>query len=93
MVDPAVSPGSAGARFRLAVDRSHVHADVLVEYPVGHPRRRPEGIPLLFAKAERNLARRLPANAAAAVLDLFRDADRLDRLPVSRFVDLLVPAT
>lgn len=67
-------------------------ADVQVEYPVGHPRRRREGLPLLFAKAEKNLARQLPAQTAVTVLDLFRDADRLDVMPVSRLVDLLVPA-
>jgi 2-methylcitrate dehydratase len=68
-------------------------SNVLVEYPVGHPRRRSEGLPLLFAKAERNLLRRLPASGAGLVLDLFRDPERLDAMAVDRFVDLIVPGT
>ena len=61
-----------------------------VEYPVGHRRRRQEGIPLLEAKFRRNLARRFPQERQSAILDLCRDASRLESTPVDKFVDLFV---
>jgi len=63
---------------------------VAVEYPVGHRRRRAEGIPLLEEKFRRNLARRFPEDRQRAILELCRDAGRLEATPVSRFVDLFV---
>ena len=62
--------------------------EVAVEYPVGHRRRRTEGIPLLEAKFRTNLARRFPAERCKAILDLCRDQQRLEAMPVDRFVDL-----
>jgi 2-methylcitrate dehydratase len=41
---------------------------VEVEYPIGHPRRRAEGIPLLLEKFEGNLARCYPAQRCEAIL-------------------------
>ena len=65
-------------------------AEVLVEYPIGHKRRRKDGMPLLVEKFERNLARRFPAKQQKAILDLCLDAKRLDQTPVHEFVDLMV---
>jgi 2-methylcitrate dehydratase len=59
-----------------------------VEYPVGHRRRRAEGVPLLEAKFRINLARRLSPKQQAAVLDLTRSQERLEATPVNEFVDL-----
>jgi 2-methylcitrate dehydratase len=64
--------------------------EVVVEYPVGHRRRRKEGIPLLEAKFGTNLARRFPAKQQQAILDLCNDQKRLESTPVSEFVDLFV---
>jgi 2-methylcitrate dehydratase len=63
---------------------------VAVEYPVGHRRRRHEGIPLLEAKFRRNLARRFPEERQRAILDLCRDQKQLEATPVDSFVDLFV---
>lgn len=41
---------------------------VRVDYPVGHPRRRDEGVPLLLDKYRRNVAGRLPAAAERRAL-------------------------
>jgi 2-methylcitrate dehydratase len=65
-------------------------ADVAVEYPVGHRRRREEGIPLLEAKFQTNLARRFPAKQQNAILALCRDQKKLEQTPVNEFVDLFV---
>lgn len=64
--------------------------EVVVEYPIGHKRRREEGIPELLKKFKINLARRYPEKQQQHVLDATSDYDRLITLPVHEFVDLLV---
>lgn len=63
---------------------------VEVPYPVGHRRRRNEGIPLLVEKFRTNLARRFPAKQQQAILDLCLDRSRLEAVPVHEFVDVFV---
>jgi 2-methylcitrate dehydratase len=65
-------------------------SEVVVEYPIGHRRRRAEGIPVLEAKFRTNLLRRFPAKQAATILALTKDQQRLEDLPVHEFVDLFV---
>src|SRR4029079_11631728 len=48
--------------------------EVVVEYPIGHRRRRGEGIPVLVEKFKTNLARRFPAKQQQAILDVALDA-------------------
>jgi len=64
--------------------------EVVCEYPIGHKRRRAEGMPVLVDKFRTNLARRFPSKQQKAILDLCLDADRLARTPVNEFVDLFV---
>jgi 2-methylcitrate dehydratase len=63
--------------------------EVAIEYPIGHRRRRAEGIPLLVEKFKTNLARRFPPKQQRAVLELALDAGRLEATPVDEFVDLM----
>jgi 2-methylcitrate dehydratase len=63
---------------------------VTVEYPIGHRRRRKEGVPLLEAKFRTNLARRLPPKQQRAIISLCGDPRRLEATPVNEFVDLFV---
>ena len=63
---------------------------VEVEYPIGHRRRRQEGIPLLEAKFARNIATRLPSQLCARILSLAGNTGRLEAMPVHEFVDLWV---
>ena len=65
-------------------------AETLVEYPIGHKRRRKEGMPVLVEKFKTNLARRFPAKQQHAILDLCMDAKKLEGTPVDEFVDLFV---
>ena len=62
---------------------------VAVEYPIGHRRRRAEGIPLLLAKFERNLATRFPPAQAERIFGLCMDAEALAATPVNEFQELL----
>ena len=64
--------------------------EVVVEYPIGHRRRRKEGIPLLVEKFKTNLARRFPEKQRNAILALCQDPKRLEATPVNEFVDMFV---
>jgi 2-methylcitrate dehydratase len=64
--------------------------EVLVEYPIGHKSRRKEGMPLLEAKFEKNLARRFPAKQARAILALSLDQSSLEETSVNEYVDLFL---
>ncbi|MNP03269.1 2-methylcitrate dehydratase [compost metagenome] len=63
---------------------------VAVEYPIGHRRRRAEGIPLLERKFQANLATRFPAQRCAEIFALCKDQARLEATPVNRFMEMLV---
>jgi 2-methylcitrate dehydratase len=63
---------------------------VEVEYPLGHRRRRAEGIPLLVKKFQENLATRLTAAQAQAILELCQDRARLEATPVDQFMAMWV---
>ncbi|KVO30327.1 bifunctional 2-methylcitrate dehydratase/aconitate hydratase [Burkholderia ubonensis] len=65
-------------------------AEVAVEYPIGHQRRRADGIPLLVEKFRANLARRFPAKQQQAILDVSLDQAKLEAMPVNEYVDLYV---
>lgn len=65
---------------------------VAVEYPVGHRRRRVEGVPLLLAKFGQALRARIPAPQADAVLALCHDHARLGNTPVQEFMQLFCVA-
>src|SRR3954454_17708645 len=55
---------------------------IVVEYPIGHKRRRKEAMPVLVKKFETNLARKFPDKQRAAIMDLCMDAKALDATPV-----------
>lgn len=64
--------------------------EIVVEYPIGHRRRRQEGIPLLVAKFRQNLARRFPEKQQHTIAELSLDRARLERTAVNEYVDLYV---
>ncbi len=64
--------------------------EIVVEYPIGHRRRRKEGMPVLVEKFKTNLARQFAEKQRAAILELALDQKRLEATPVHEFVDLMV---
>ena len=64
--------------------------EVVVEYPIGHRRRRADGIPLLVEKFRVNVARRFAAKQQQAILDVALDRKRLAAMTVNEFVDRMV---
>ncbi len=65
--------------------------EVLVEYPLGHARRREEGIPLLMDKFRRHLAHRFPTVQQQRILAASLDPVALAAMPVPDYVDLYLP--
>ncbi|MEO7741465.1 MAG: bifunctional 2-methylcitrate dehydratase/aconitate hydratase [Usitatibacter sp.] len=63
--------------------------EIVVEYPIGHKRRRKEGMPVLVEKFKTNLARQFAGKQRAAILELCLDQKRLEATPVHDFVDLM----
>ena len=63
--------------------------EIAVEYPVGHARRRVEGIPLLIEKYKINLARIYDADKQKKITELCLDYEKLSATPVNEFMDLM----
>ncbi len=63
---------------------------ITVEYPIGHKRRREEGIPLLIKKFNENAAQLFPEVRVAEMMALFNDLDGLKQMPVNVFMDRMV---
>jgi 2-methylcitrate dehydratase len=61
---------------------------VSIDYPIGHRRRRAEGIPVLLAKFADAIAGHLPAARVARIRALAADPAGLDATPVHEFMDL-----
>jgi 2-methylcitrate dehydratase len=74
----------------VELNNGEILQEVVVEYPVGHARRRKEGIPLLEAKFKVNLARRFPTKQQKTILDVSLDQTKLEAMPVHEYVDLYV---
>jgi 2-methylcitrate dehydratase len=64
--------------------------EVVVEYPIGHARRRTDGIPLLIEKFKINLARIFSADQQKKILDVSMDYKKLSEMAVNEYVDLYV---
>jgi 2-methylcitrate dehydratase len=63
---------------------------ISIDYPVGHRRRREEGIPLLIAKAADNLATQFSRAQCDDMLALFEDVERLSAMPILDFVGMFL---
>lgn len=72
--------------FRDGSSTARVHVDV----PVGHRRRRAEGIPLLVKKFDASVVAHFGAAQAAKIRALFADRATLEALPVHEFMSVLV---
>lgn len=64
--------------------------EIVCEYPIGHKRRRKDGIPLLEAKFRTNLARRFPTKQQDAILGVSLDQQALEAMAVHEYVDMYV---
>lgn len=63
---------------------------VSIEYPIGHKRRREEGIPVLLSKFKNNLATRFDAARVEKITAAMDDTNSLCAMKVSDFMELWV---
>jgi len=63
---------------------------IAIEYPIGHRRRRDEGIPVLEAKFQSNLATRFVPHRCEEIFSLCKDQVALEQTSVIDFMDLFV---
>ncbi|MGB8847080.1 MAG: bifunctional 2-methylcitrate dehydratase/aconitate hydratase [Terracidiphilus sp.] len=75
---------------RVELDNGEILEET-VEYPLGHRRRRSEGLPLLVEKFKTNLRRRFPAAQQERILAASLDRARLESMPVNEYVDFYIP--
>ncbi|MEO5622445.1 MAG: bifunctional 2-methylcitrate dehydratase/aconitate hydratase [Dokdonella sp.] len=61
---------------------------LVIDYPIGHRKRRAEGIPVLLRKFQAALAGHLPASRVERIVAASRDPEGLDAMPIHRFMDL-----
>lgn len=61
---------------------------VSIDYPIGHRKRRAEGIPVLMAKAKAALEAHLPADQAAEIMRLAANPAEMDAMPLSAWLGL-----
>ena len=85
--DPEVRGNPSAIEVEFMDGHRAPRAEVL--YPLGHPRRRKEGIPLLLRKFEQNLARCFAPKRCQQILDVCGEQRRLEQTPVDEFMDLL----
>lgn len=64
---------------------------VEIQYPIGHRKRREEGIPLLMEKFKNSLKDIFEDEQTVAILTAFDAGSSLSELPISQFMDLFVP--
>jgi 2-methylcitrate dehydratase len=60
--------------------------NILIEYPIGHRRRRVEGIPILENKFKENLATHFSSNKVDKLISLCSDQHKLESIPVNEFM-------
>jgi 2-methylcitrate dehydratase len=63
---------------------------VQVDFPIGHRKRRAEGMPVLVKKFEQSIAAHFQPKQAARILETFGNGGKLDALPVNELVAMLV---
>jgi 2-methylcitrate dehydratase len=63
---------------------------IAVDYPIGHRKRRAEGMPVLVKKFEASVAAHFAPKQTESIKALFADRARLEQMPVQEFVAGLV---
>ncbi|MCR9192716.1 MAG: bifunctional 2-methylcitrate dehydratase/aconitate hydratase [Gammaproteobacteria bacterium] len=79
---------SIANRIKITFQDGSKTESVTVEYPIGHPRRREEGLPVLLTKARNNLLTHYAPERVTEILNVIEDQDKLMAMPVVAFMDL-----
>ena len=73
---------------KLVFNDGTASEEISIEYPIGHKRRREEGIPVLIEKFKRNLKTRFPAEKAQLIYEKMADQKTFEAMPVTEFMAL-----
>lgn len=79
---------SIANRVQITFQDGSKTAPITVEYPLGHPRRRQEGLPLLISKARHNLATHYAPARVEQLLEMMLDLEKLAAMSVCSFMEL-----
>ena len=79
---------SATNALTVAFKDGSTFKELVCEYPIGHKRRRKEGMPVLIDKFKTNLKRQLSAKQQEAILAVSLDQKKLEAMSVNEYVDL-----
>lgn len=63
---------------------------LVIEYPLGHKRRRHEGLPFLFKKFENNISSLFPDGRVKKILALFQNQAKLEAMLIPTLTDLFI---
>lgn len=74
----------------LELNDGTVLDEIVVEYPIGHKRRREQGIPVLIEKYKTNLARIFAGKQQKTIAEASLNFETLVELPVNEFMDMMV---
>ncbi|MDB5926380.1 MAG: 2-methylcitrate dehydratase [Betaproteobacteria bacterium] len=86
--DPTVRSSANAMQVRFTDGSSTPKVDV--QFPVGHQRRRAEGLPVLRKKFVASLQRRFSEPQQARILEICDAPEALDRMPVNEFCELFI---
>jgi len=64
--------------------------NIEIHYPLGHKRRRNEGIPLLIKKFKDNMLTRFSVEKTEALVAIFNNHNKLENLPINQFIEKLI---
>lgn len=64
--------------------------EIVIEYPLGHPRRRKEVLPVLESKFRGRAMTHFTPEVYNKLMDLYNDQKALEAMPVSEFMSLMV---
>lgn len=87
-LDPAKR--SIGNAIQIYFKDGNQTEKIQIDYPIGHKRRRAEGIPLLLQKFKHNMKTIFSEKQVETLTALFLDQQILEAMPVNEFMDLLV---
>jgi 2-methylcitrate dehydratase len=78
-----------GNAIQVVFRDASVTARVAIDFPIGHRRRRAEGLPLLQRKFQNAVADHYAGDKAARIVQLFNDRERLEVTAVSELMSTL----
>ncbi|KIJ49614.1 hypothetical protein M422DRAFT_205076 [Sphaerobolus stellatus SS14] len=83
---------SIGNALTVELNDGTVLDEVVVEYPVGHKRRRVEGTPLLINKFKRHISHHFDEAHQTKIMETVSEPSSFFQLPADKFTDLFVKA-